>query len=60
MHLSDGEIRAFQDASGSKTDAERARAHLATCSDCQEKADRIAVRAGLVEARLICPGAHLQ
>lgn len=52
MHLSDGEIRAFQDGSDSKSEAERARAHLAICSDCQEKADRIAVRAGLVEARL--------
>ena len=58
MHLNDGEIRAYQDRVGSGSESERSRAHLAACARCQEKADRLLVQAGQVEAHMasLAPG----
>jgi len=36
MHLSDGELRAYQDHALSEPGAERARAHLAACARCRK------------------------
>jgi hypothetical protein len=52
MHLSDGEIRAYQDGAASEHEVERAQAHLAICARCQEKAERLAERASQIEAHL--------
>ena len=60
MHLSDGELRAYQDHALSEPGAERARAHLAACARCQEKADQLVTRASQVERRLatLAPGSN--
>jgi hypothetical protein len=52
MHLSDGEIRAYQDSALNESEIERARAHFAACPRCQEEADRLAARSDQVEAHL--------
>lgn len=58
MHLKDGEIRAYQDSTLGKPEAERARAHLALCERCQDRADQLFVQAAQVESRLavLAPG----
>jgi len=60
MHLSDGELRANQDHALSEPGAERARAHLAACARCREKADQLVTRASQVERRLatLAPGSN--
>jgi hypothetical protein len=52
MHLSDGDIRAYQDGTINEGEAERMRAHLASCARCQDKADGFAEQASWVKARL--------
>ncbi|MEW5867771.1 MAG: zf-HC2 domain-containing protein [Chloroflexota bacterium] len=52
VHLSDGEIRAFQDQELQGAERQRVSAHIASCSDCQEKARNLSARAQRVHAQL--------
>jgi hypothetical protein len=44
MHLSEGELRAFQDQELSASQSQRCEAHLASCQACQAKASAIQLR----------------
>jgi hypothetical protein len=48
MHLSDGILRAYIDRQLAEPDLQQARTHLAVCSGCQARLDRLSGRAGKV------------
>ncbi len=52
MHLTEGEIRSYQDQTTDLAAARRIEAHLATCADCRSKARALSERAQRVQDRL--------
>ena len=52
MHLSEGEIRAFQDRELSDQARKRLEAHLASCTRCKEKAQTLVARTNRIDERL--------
>jgi hypothetical protein len=52
MHLSDGEIRSYQDKTMDGPETKRAETHLVACQDCQDRAGILAGRTERVQARL--------
>jgi len=52
MHLSDGEIRAYQDQELRPDLYPQVKAHLASCASCQSKADRLGETSQQVSQRL--------
>jgi hypothetical protein len=52
MHLSNGELRAYQDRELDERAMERASAHLAACKRCQARAEDLAGRATSVSRRM--------
>lgn len=52
MHIEEGEIRAYQDGELQEPGRSRLESHLASCTACQQRAARLAARAGLVQVNL--------
>lgn len=52
MHLTDGDIRTYQDNELSLAELRRVQAHLQTCPACQERAASLAARTQRLAARL--------
>ncbi|MDI6695529.1 MAG: zf-HC2 domain-containing protein [Anaerolineales bacterium] len=52
MHLTEGEIRSYQDQQIDLATARRIETHLAACADCRSKAQALSERAQRVQARL--------
>jgi hypothetical protein len=52
MHLTDGELRAYQDQELNEPERARAQLHLSACDLCQDRAEDMASHAGQVEASL--------
>lgn len=52
MHLSDGEIRSYQDQTMDPAGLNRAEVHLATCQPCRDRAVLLSNRAERVQSRL--------
>ena len=52
MHLTSGEIRAYQDQELDGPEMKQAKAHLDSCQQCQEQAEALRLRAQKVSARL--------
>lgn len=62
MHLSEGEIRAYQDQELLPEARQAAADHLSACAACQAKAQAVQTRAQLIDERLrsLDPGLNLQ
>ena len=52
MHLTDGELRAYQDHELSSPDRDRVKGHLAGCERCREQAELLRLRSLQVDKRL--------
>jgi len=52
MHLTEGEIRSYQDQQIDLATARRIETHLAACADCRSRAQALSERAQRVQARL--------